>query len=95
MAPPLGALPSCPEASVGNHPTATGSAGRRLSSYAAREAGRRSGSAPSSVEEIVVKKLVVLAVAAAVGFLVWKKVQDDRAEQDLWTEATNEYADLR
>jgi hypothetical protein len=47
------------------------------------------------VEEIVVKKLVVLAIAAAVGFLIWKKVQDDRAEQDLWTEATNEYADLR
>jgi hypothetical protein len=53
------------------------------------------GSAPEGVEEIVVKKLVVLAIAAAVGFLVWKKVQDDRAEQDLWTEATNEFADLR
>ena len=53
------------------------------------------GSAPKGVEEIVVKKLVVLAIAAAVGFLVWKKVQDDRAEQDLWTEATNEFADLR
>ena len=41
------------------------------------------------------KKLVILAVAAAAGFLVWKKMQDDQAEQDLWTEATNEYADLR
>jgi hypothetical protein len=47
------------------------------------------------VEEVDVKKLVVLAVAAAAGFLVWKKFQDDKAEQDLWTEATNEFADLR
>ena len=42
------------------------------------------------------KKLVILGiVAAAAGFLVWKKMQEDQAEQDLWTEATNEYADLR
>ncbi|MGZ4597633.1 MAG: DLW-39 family protein [Actinomycetes bacterium] len=41
------------------------------------------------------KKLIVLAVAAAAGFLVWKKLQDDKAEQDLWTEATSEFADLR
>ena len=46
-------------------------------------------------EEVDVKKLVILAVAAAAGFLVWKKMQDDQAEQDLWTEATNDYADLR
>ena len=47
------------------------------------------------LEEVDVKKLVVLAVAAAAGFLIWKKLQDDQAEQDLWTEATNEFADLR
>ena len=41
------------------------------------------------------KKLLVLAVAAAAGFMIWKKLQDDQAEQDLWTEATNEFADLR
>ena len=42
------------------------------------------------------KKLIVLGIAAAAaGFLVWKKMQDDQAEQDLWTEATNEFADLR
>ena len=46
-------------------------------------------------EEVDVKKLVILAVAVAAGFLVWKKMQDDQAEQDLWTEATNDYADLR
>jgi len=51
--------------------------------------------APTGVEEMHVKKLLVLAIAAAVGFAIWKKVQDDRAEQELWTEATNEFADLR
>jgi hypothetical protein len=34
-----------------------------------------------------VKKLIVLAVAAGVGYLVYRKVQQDRAEQDLWNEA--------
>jgi hypothetical protein len=42
-----------------------------------------------------VKKLVVLVLAGAAGFLAWKKVQGDQAEQDLWTEATNEGIDLR
>jgi hypothetical protein len=44
-----------------------------------------------------VKKLIVLAAAAAAaGAVVWKKLQDDRAEQDLWTEATSDEAlDLR
>ena len=41
------------------------------------------------------KKLVVLALAGAAGFLAWKKFQGDQAEQDLWTEATNETVDLR
>ena len=41
------------------------------------------------------KKLIVLAVAAAAGYVIWKKLQDDQAEQDLWTEATSEYTDLR
>lgn len=36
-----------------------------------------------------VKKLVILAVVALGGFLVWRKVQADRAELDLWTEATS------
>jgi len=42
-----------------------------------------------------VKKLVLLLIIAAAGFAVWKKIQSDQAEQDLWTEATNEFADLR
>lgn len=35
-----------------------------------------------------VKKLIVLAILAAGGLLVWRKVKADRAELDLWTEAT-------
>ncbi|GAA0394890.1 hypothetical protein Acor_64530 [Acrocarpospora corrugata] len=34
------------------------------------------------------KKLLVLALVAIGGLLVWRKVQSDRAELDLWTEAT-------
>jgi hypothetical protein len=36
-----------------------------------------------------VKKLLVLALIALGGLLVWRKVQADRAELDLWTEATS------
>lgn len=43
----------------------------------------------------LVKKLLVVGVVAVGGFLVWKKMQADKLEQDLWTEATNETADLR
>ena len=36
-----------------------------------------------------VKKLLLLLVLAGAGvFAVWRKVQADRAELDLWTEAT-------
>jgi len=36
-----------------------------------------------------VKKLIVLAALAAVGYLVYKQIAAARAEQDLWTEATS------
>ncbi|GAA3962883.1 hypothetical protein GCM10023085_51810 [Actinomadura viridis] len=36
-----------------------------------------------------VKKLIVLAVVALGGFVVWRRLQQDRAELDLWTEATS------
>ncbi len=36
------------------------------------------------------KKLLLLAVIGAGIFAVWKKVQADRAELDLWTEATTD-----
>jgi hypothetical protein len=35
-----------------------------------------------------VKKLLVLALVGIGAFAVWKKVQSDRAELDLWSEAT-------
>ena len=34
------------------------------------------------------KKLIVVAVLGLGAFAVWRKVQADRAELDLWTEAT-------
>ncbi len=34
------------------------------------------------------KLLVLLVVAGLGGFALWRKVQADRAELDLWTEAT-------
>jgi hypothetical protein len=36
----------------------------------------------------VVKKLLVVAVLGLSAFAVWRKVQADRAELNLWTEAT-------
>ena len=35
-----------------------------------------------------VKKVLVLALVGIGAFAVWKKVQSDRAELDLWSEAT-------
>ncbi|MGH3329252.1 MAG: DLW-39 family protein [Streptomycetales bacterium] len=35
------------------------------------------------------KKLIILVLAAVGGFLVYRQIQADRAEQDLWTEATD------
>ncbi|MCW2883974.1 DLW-39 family protein [Actinomadura scrupuli] len=35
------------------------------------------------------KKLLVLALVAVGGFAVWRRLQQDRAELDLWTEATS------
>ena len=39
-------------------------------------------------QEAHVKKLIVLALAAVAGYLVYRKISADRAEQDLWNEAT-------
>ena len=33
-------------------------------------------------------KILLIIVLALGGFAVWRKVQSDRAELDLWTEAT-------
>ncbi|QLI99532.1 hypothetical protein HZZ00_37120 [Streptomyces sp. NEAU-sy36] len=37
----------------------------------------------------VLKKLLLVALAAIGGLLVYRQIQADRAEQDLWTEATD------
>jgi len=36
-----------------------------------------------------VKKLLAVALAAAGAFAVWRKMEADKAEQDLWAEATD------
>jgi hypothetical protein len=35
------------------------------------------------------KKLLILLVVAAGGFAVWRRVQAQRADLDLWSEATS------
>jgi hypothetical protein len=37
-----------------------------------------------------VKKLLLLVIVGVGAFAVWRKVQADRAELDLWTEATTD-----
>ena len=36
-----------------------------------------------------VKKLLLLVLAVVGGFLAYRQINADRAEQDLWTEATD------
>jgi hypothetical protein len=36
-----------------------------------------------------VKKLLLAGIVAAAGYLGYKKLQGDKAEQDLWAEATD------
>lgn len=43
---------------------------------------------PESRGERIVKKLLVIGLLGLSAFAVWRKVQADRAELDLWTEAT-------
>jgi hypothetical protein len=50
--------------------------------------GIRGCSRHQQLEGLTVKKLLVLALLGLGGFAVWRKVQADRAEIDLWTEAT-------
>jgi hypothetical protein len=47
-----------------------------------------SGSQSSRWKVHAVKKLLVLVLLGVGIFAVWRKVQADRAEIDLWTEAT-------
>jgi hypothetical protein len=36
------------------------------------------------------KKVLVAALAGIAGYLGWKRMQAEKAEQDLWAEATDE-----
>ena len=54
----------------------------------AREPARRVSGRENRQRKRTVKKLIVLAVLALGLAAVWRKVQADRAELDLWTEAT-------
>jgi uncharacterized membrane protein YebE (DUF533 family) len=36
-----------------------------------------------------VKKILLLAALAAIGYLVYQQISASQAEQDLWTEATS------
>jgi hypothetical protein len=47
-----------------------------------------SGSWSRKDSSTVVKKLLVVVVLGISAFAVWRKVQADRAELNLWTEAT-------
>lgn len=37
------------------------------------------------------KKLLILALAAGAGYLVWRKYQEDASERDLWAEVTDTF----
>jgi hypothetical protein len=41
-----------------------------------------------------VKKLLIVAALAGIGYVVYRQVTANKAEQDLWSEATSE-PDLR
>ena len=52
------------------------------------QAPRRGPPEPKPEGSSIVKKLLLLVVLGLSAFAVWRKVQADRAELDLWTEAT-------
>ena len=60
--------------------------------------GRPVGTRPSSSEGpatrggIVVKKLLLITVAAVAGLATWRKLEADKAEQALWAEVTDPVA---
>jgi hypothetical protein len=43
-----------------------------------------------TLQEAAVKKLLLLVAAGAGAFAVWRKIEADKAEQDLWAEATDD-----
>jgi hypothetical protein len=53
-----------------------------------RRAAKSRPREPESGGVHTVKKLLVIGLLGLSAFAVWRKVQADRAELDLWTEAT-------
>ena len=49
--------------------------------------------APAGTDETgeAMKKLLLLAAAAAVGYVAWQKYAQDRDERDLWAEVTDSF----
>ncbi|MBL1066109.1 hypothetical protein JK356_05365 [Streptomyces sp. 7-21] len=47
------------------------------------------GPTPEEGRGSAVKKLLLVALAAIGGLLVYRQIQADKAEQDLWTEETD------
>ena len=35
------------------------------------------------------KRVLLLLLAAATGFLVWRRIEEDRQDRDLWAEITD------
>lgn len=88
----------CDDPAIGT--LASGSTAAFPAAVEGRDAGHRSVSVGvySRAPEVpyvkerrgrAVKKLLLVALAAIGGLLVYRQIQADRAEQDLWTEATD------
>ena len=54
----------------------------------ARQRDRTVDTKVGDVRKPTVKKLIILAVVALGAVAIWRKIMADRAELDLWTEAT-------
>lgn len=37
------------------------------------------------------KKFLILAAVAVAGYVIWRKVQEDREERELWAEVTDDF----
>jgi hypothetical protein len=44
---------------------------------------------PRCHSEVAVKKLLLLVLVGVGAFAVWRKMESDKAEQDLWAQATD------
>jgi hypothetical protein len=49
----------------------------------------REFSGPTFTRRFAVKKLFLLALAGVGAFAIWRKMESDKAEQDLWAQATD------